>query len=236
MTLAGEAYELQTVVNLRDLGGLPIGAGQTASGVLFRSDAPYRGDAMPNIADWPPATVVDLRDRVEGSGDAYEWPDEVEVISHPVLTGARIDRSAERPLIDVYRTVLDTAAHRVVEAIGNYSESGATVVHCAAGKDRTGIVVAVSLMVAGVDPDAIVADYQRTEDAIGDVYRRMRERRKLFADVQPDDQMLRTPRAAIDLVLETVDGAAGGARGWFENHGGDLGRLERWLDRFTAAS
>lgn len=236
MTLADNAYDLPAVVNLRDLGGLPTTTGRTAPGVLLRSDAPYRGDVAPEGFDWPPAAVVDLRDHTEGADSIYEWPAGVEVISHPIFTGARLDRSVQRPLIDIYKSVLETAAPRVVGAINHYSESGATVVHCAAGKDRTGIVVAVSLMIAGVEPDAIVADYQRTEEAIGNVYLRMRERRRLFADVTPDHQIFRTPRPAIDLVLETVDGATGGAWGWFEQHGGDLDRLERWRERFTSAS
>ncbi len=233
MTLADNTYNLPTVVNLRDLGGLPTANGSTAAGVLLRSDAPYRGDLAPEGFDWPPAAVLDLRDVTEGADAIYDWPTGVEVINYPIFTGARLDRSVLRPLVDIYQQVLDTAAPRVVGAINNFSETGSTVVHCAAGKDRTGIVVAVSLLLAGVDTDAIIADYQRTEDAIGNVFLRMQERNRLFADVTPENQIFRTPRPAIDLVLETVDGGTDGVWGWFEQHGGDLERLERWRNRFV---
>lgn len=208
------------MVNARDLGGLPAGAGRTRPGVLLRSDAPYLGDAHPEGLVWPPATVVDLRDPAESARSGYPWPGEVEVVSNPLFSGARLDRAVEKPLIDIYRTVMDTAAPRVVAAIDRYSESGATVVHCAAGKDRTGIVVAVSLRLAGVAPEAIVEDYQRTEDAIEQVYHRMRERRRLPAAVEPDHQIFRTPRPAIELVLDRLE-SAGGAWEGFEAHGGD---------------
>ena len=41
---------------------------------------------------------------------------------------------------------------------------GSVVVHCAAGKDRTGVLVALALSVAGVEPDEIAADYARTAE------------------------------------------------------------------------
>lgn len=235
MPLAENAYEFRTLVNIRDLGGLPSKSGPTRPGVLLRSDAPYRGDDAPQGVTWPPSTVVDLRDLTEGADTSYDWPEEVERVSNPLFTGARLDRAVDRPLIEVYQTVLATAAPRVVSAINQYSQDGATVVHCAAGKDRTGIVAAVSLMLAGVESEAIAADYQRTEEAIGKVYTRMRERQTLHARVDPDHQIFRSPRPAIDLVLETVGGAVGGPWGWFETNGGDIERLEQWRERFVEA-
>lgn len=226
-------YGLRTVVNLRDLGGMPVGAGRTQPGVLLRSDAPYVGDDAPDGVAWPPATVIDLRDQTERADSAYAWSDDVTVVNNPLFTGARLDRATDRPLIEIYQKVLDTAAPRVVTAINQYSDSGATLVHCAAGKDRTGITIAVSLLLAGVDREAIVADYQRTEDAIGQVYERMRERGRLFADVTPDHQIFRSRRPAVDYILESVDRTDGGPWGWFEQHGGDIARLEQWQSRFV---
>ncbi|MGV9710996.1 tyrosine-protein phosphatase [Gordonia sp. NPDC003424] len=199
MTDAAQAYRLRTVVNLRDLGGLPVaGGGRTRSDVLLRSDAPYPGDDHPGgDVRWPPSVVIDLRAQGEAVKAGNDWPADVERISTPLFSGARLDRTVERPLIDVYRDVMGQAAGRVAAAINAFSLSGSTLVHCAAGKDRTGIVVATILALAGVEAEAIIEDYARTELAITGVYDRMRERNRLPAAVTVDHQIFRSPRSAV---------------------------------------
>ena len=51
---------------------------------------------------------------------------------------------------------------------------GATIVHCAAGKDRTGTVVAIALAEVGVTREAIVADYARSAERIEHIFGRLR--------------------------------------------------------------
>lgn len=225
---------LRTVVNLRDLGGLPIdGGGSTRSGVLLRSDAPYLGDESPAGFAWPPATVVDLRDKTETADASFPWPPEVHYISNPLFSGARIDRVLNKPLVTVYEEILRDAPHRIVGALNRFGESGATVVHCAAGKDRTGIVVAVALLLVGVQHEAIVADYQKTAHSIQRVHRRMGAHKRLPAAVGVDHQILRTPREAVELVIDRVSAARGGPWGWVEAHGADLVQLRRWAAGFS---
>ncbi len=234
MTEASNTHELRTVVNLRDLGGLPTTrGGRTRTDVLLRSDAPYPGDHQPDGDHrWPPSVVIDLRAAGEAAKAGFGWPDDVERISAPLFSGARLDRAVERPLIDVYRNVMGEAADRVAAAINQFSLSGPTLVHCAAGKDRTGIVVATTLALAGVERESIVDDYERTELAIAGVYGRMHERNKLPAAVTVDHQIFRSPGPAIELVLAEVDSAPGGPWGWFSANGGDVARLEQWMSRF----
>ncbi|MCR5979374.1 protein-tyrosine-phosphatase [Gordonia jinghuaiqii] len=236
MTLSSDA-ELRTFANIRDLGGMPVAGGRsTAHNVLIRSDAPYPGDDAPDGLPWPPATVVDLRDPTELGSMAVTWPRGVRVVHRQVSSGARIDRLADTALLEIYTAMMRTGGHRLTAALNAFDPTGATLVHCAAGKDRTGVIVAIALLLAGVDESSVIADYQRTEEGIAGVFARLRERRRIPAGTTLDAPILRTPREAIELVVEDVTGASGGAWGWFEANGGDAEHFRRWVDVFTPAT
>lgn len=68
---------------------------------------------------------------------------------------------------DSYRLMVDASRDRLAAALAAIAEApaGGVVVHCRAGRDRTGVVVALALHVAGVPVDAIAADYALTEDS-----------------------------------------------------------------------
>lgn len=224
---------LSSMVNVRDLGGLPlVGGGATRQGVLLRSDAPYPGDRAPEDLAWPPSTVLDLRDVSESGAAEVQWPPGVRRIQNPVFANARMDRVLKTDLVDLYASMLATARPRIVTALEQLDMSGPTLVHCAAGKDRTGVVIAIALSLAGVEPEAIVADYQRTADVITGIYARLASRRRLPHDVTLEDPIFRTPCAAIDVVLGEIAAADGGVWGWYSASGGDVDRFAAWLDRF----
>ncbi len=221
--------------NVRDLGGLPlVSGGTTAHGVLIRSDAPYPGDDAPQGVPWPPSTVLDLRDHTEPGAQAVSWPPEVRLVHKQVSSGARVDRIASMALTDIYTAMLRTGGDRLTAALNEFDLAGTTLVHCAAGKDRTGVIVAIAQMLAGVAEDAIIADYQRTEENIGGVFARLRDRKRIPAGTTIDAPILRTPREAIDLVFDAVEGFRGGPWAWFDAHGGDVGHFEAWVARFRA--
>ena len=71
-----------------------------------------------------------------------------------------------------YRAYLDERGHHLVTAARVVAASpGATLVHCAAGKDRTGVTVAMLLDAVGVERSAVVADYAATNDVIEELVR-----------------------------------------------------------------
>jgi protein-tyrosine phosphatase len=140
------------LANFRDLGGLPTYTGRvTQPGVLYRSDAPALGDAPPD-AVWPPSLVLDLR-----SADEPIEP-------HPLRTnGTAVHRfmllGTARP-----QTLRELRAAGTFDLEGLYGElitrvgealpevlsllvttDGPALIHCAAGKDRTGVLVAILL-------------------------------------------------------------------------------------------
>jgi protein tyrosine/serine phosphatase len=97
---------------------------------------------------------------------------------------------------------------------------GAALVHCAAGKDRTGVVCALALEAVGVLREEVVADYARTGERLEGILRRLRSSTTYAADLdsRPADSHL--PRAYImDKFLTALDEDNGGAHGWLTSHG-----------------
>jgi protein-tyrosine phosphatase len=93
-------------------------------------------------------------------------------------------------------------------------------VHCAAGKDRTGVVSALSLAVAGVPHEEIVADYALSAEAIDGVVARLAASPTYAEDMERRDVASHTPRAeTMDRVLTILDERHGGALGWLDAHG-----------------
>ena len=96
------------------------------------------------------------------------------------------------------------------------------LVHCAAGKDRTGVVVALALAAVGVQREAIVADYVLTGERIGEIMARLRASETYRADLEPYTDESRKPHAEIlERVLEVLDEEHGGPLGWLAAHGFD---------------
>ncbi len=160
-------------LNFRDVGGLPAGAaGATRHGVLFRSgtlaglDAPAR-EAIGRLGL---RRVIDLRDddevRRERSRLDPPVPDTVRV---PLLRGSAASFVADDMGLDeLYAHIVDESAPALVEVARGVIGTQPVLVHCTAGKDRTGVSIALILAAAGVDEEAIVADYARTAALLPD--------------------------------------------------------------------
>jgi protein-tyrosine phosphatase len=165
--------------NIRDLGGQPLEAGGVSA-----FDVVVRADNVRNLTDigqralleYGVRRVVDLRWPEELAEDPpVEVP--VEVVHIPLLgprrPESRYDRFAQlaaevedeaeftRRLYGEYLDEFPEAFALAVEAVA--SAPGTALVHCTAGKDRTGIVVALVLRLAGLGIDAIAIDYALTD-------------------------------------------------------------------------
>jgi protein-tyrosine phosphatase len=128
----------------------------------------------------------------------------------------------EPPAVRSYLGYLTDRPKAVVDALRALSAggSGAAVVHCAAGKDRTGVVCAFTLAVAGVDHEDIVADYALSAEAIDGVVARLSASPTYAEDMARRDPSTHTPRAeTMDRVLTLLDQRWGGPIGWLETHG-----------------
>jgi len=241
----GDHLDIRRLTNLRDLGGLPTADGRkTRSGVLYRSEAPRPGDARPpETFGWPPPTVIDLRSAVErGSGPhpLAEFGSTVHVM--PLLgedvgqPGSRtIDAATAGGLHGLYASILDLATPRLVEILDIAAEEpGPVLVHCAAGKDRTGVVVAILLRLAGVGPDHVLADYLATAENMPGVLRRLRGHTVLpGASPKIDPELTRVSPAAAENVLTLLDGHPEGPEGWLLDRGARESAITAWRERFV---
>lgn len=138
----------------------------------------------------------------------------------PALTG--------NPVANLYLSYLELRPDSVVAALRAIAEpDGATVVHCAAGKDRTGVVVAIALSLAGVERSAITADYAATEAQIGAIMALLARTETYQRDVA-DPASVPAPRAeVIDAVLDSLQSRPGGIVGWLGQHGWTADDTER---------
>jgi protein tyrosine/serine phosphatase len=112
---------------------------------------------------------------------------------------------------------------------------GATIVHCAAGKDRTGTVVGLALSVAGVADEDVVADYVATGERIERVVARLMER-PAYGEVLKDQPMEHhRPRPeTMARILTVLADRHGGAAGWLREQGWSAAQIRALRTRLRA--
>lgn len=254
--------DLDGLVNMRDVGGLPTrDGGRTVPGRLIRSDnLQDLSDAdVARLVDGLGVTdVVDLR---TGAELHAEGPGPLRRVGslahhhHSLITerppGETARETADRALpwsqddpvrdgafwAEHYLGYLAKRPDSVSAALDVVARAtGATVVHCAAGKDRTGTVVAMALDVAGVPREEIVADYVLTAERLELIVGRLLSRPaygEALARQRLEDQM---PRAeSVSAILDAVDEGWGGAAGWLRDQGWSDTDVERLRARLTVA-
>lgn len=153
--------------NLRDTGGYAAAGGSTRWGRLLRSDALHRVDEEGRavLRELGLGLVVDLRSDEECERD----PSALDGLGHravrvPITSGSTAS-ILELDLAAIYAEFVEEHGPSLTRAVRVIATAGdtPTLVHCAAGKDRTGLVVALALSAAGVDREDVVADYVLSE-------------------------------------------------------------------------
>jgi protein-tyrosine phosphatase len=220
----------EQIANLRDVAHADD---RLRPDVLWRSAQPLAGDGPPReVTSWPPATVIDLRSAAEIPAGPHPLPGSavhgVALLDHAGDPNANAQR--RRPLVEVYLSMLEpgTGLLRAVDLVA--SEPGPVLVHCAAGKDRTGLVVALVLRLLDVRRNAVLADFALTTAAMPEVMRRL-----LASSPLPEGADLSTlpkeyftaPAEALEAVLDVWDAHDGGVAGWARAHGASVDLVDR---------
>lgn len=148
----------------------------------------------------------------------------------PLLAELRPGDVPPANLVDMYQFMLKTTADRLVNVVDTVaSSSGATLVHCAVGKDRTGISIAMVLKLLGVPREDIVSDYMETQKNT-DAIRARLEHMLGELPLPPRPDFLQTPVEAIESVLDVWEAHAQDAAGWFTEAGGSENTIDRLRD------
>ena len=124
------------------------------------------------------------------------------------------------PQVASYLRYLDRRPDSILAALRAIAEpEGATVVHCAAGKDRTGVIVALALSVVGVPPDVIAADYAHTQSQLAAILRQLAQVDLYNHETTTPDQIPPASPEKMLAVLDAIDSDYGGVLAWLTAQG-----------------
>jgi protein-tyrosine phosphatase len=139
----------------------------------------------------------------------------------------------ETPVVQAYLSYLQRRPDSVVGAIRSLARAeGVTLVHCAAGKDRTGVVVALALEAADFDREFIVADYLASAERIEEIVERLRGSSTYRAELEDRRAAELAPApGTIERFLKLVDERFGGSARWLSENGLEAGDLDRLRSR-----
>jgi protein tyrosine/serine phosphatase len=239
-------------LNVRELGGHP-----TAEGSETRFGAIVRSDSVSQLTDagWEALvahgvrTVVDLRGDHEREEDPpRELPvdvvhvpfmeaneEEWQEIAEEIETAAAAAPDVETSTRDVYVIFLERFKGNVAAAVREVARApeGGVVVHCVGGKDRTGLLTAFLLHVAGVPEEEIAADYALSEE-------RLRPRHEAWFEAAESDEELerlqriaQTPAGSMIGVFRELERRYGSVEGYLRSAGIEEEDLERVRSRLA---
>ena len=238
--------EWEGTLNARDLGGIALeDGGETPYGVLVRADniRHLTDDGWRSLAEHGVTRIVDLRWQEELDDDP---PREIGIeVVHVSILGV-LDPNFSDDIRD-YMAVDDPAGYwaisytRILRAFApNFAlalaaiadaPEGAVVFHCAGGKDRTGLVAALVLRLAGAPIEEIALDYSLSAE-------RRAGSPDSWVEAAPDEDerarrlfMQHTPAEAMQRALERLEQEFGSVEAYLLHAGLDEGRIERLRGR-----
>jgi protein-tyrosine phosphatase len=222
-----------SLLNARDLGGYPTRDGaQTRWRSLLRSDdlSQLTPEGLQALAEYGVETVVDLR-----------WAEEIALMPNPIATHGEQIRYEHVSLLadtparwrelsqncekEMWKClVLERARSELKEVLGLIAAAppGALLFHCVAGKDRTGIIAAVLLATADVQPDSIAFDYAASTDMLSNAYLQR------YVDTDPSEVLenVRCPAEGVHNMLAYID-RQGGMQAYLQEIGLSESQIER---------
>jgi protein-tyrosine phosphatase len=219
--------------NARDTGGYPTHSGrQTRWQTLVRADNLHKltlaGQAA--LRDFGVRTVIDLRlaHEIEKTPNPFaaqqnlpEAPVYLNLPLHDPAANAAMDVAPS--MMDEYIIILEQSKPHisgVIQSAAAGMAEGAVVVHCHGGKDRTGIVVALLLSIAGVPRETIIEDYALSEAQLEPLHAAWLEEQRI-AQGHPIDRprWMHSRPETMRGVLDFLDRNYGGPEGYLDAAG-----------------
>jgi protein-tyrosine phosphatase len=231
-TVAGEELERSAehnshsltwdgLYNVRDLGGHPTPFGRTRFGAVVRSEAlTYLGEAGRSaLFAYGIRTIIDLRSPGEAAAEEHPLRGLAGYRHLPLLDDQALGEVAGIPEAEqVYAYMLDRRGEQLATILRvTICSPTPLLIHCKAGKDRTGVVVALLLANAGVGRSFIVSDYAVSERMLRPLYAMWARQDgvdvKADADAESMSRYVSRPEAMLAF-LERLDSRYGGPRSY----------------------
>ena len=169
--------KLAGTYNFRDVGGYPTHTGGTTRWrTLFRSDSPHRlsESDRASLIEGGLRTAIDLRQSEElaEASNVFASSSQIAYRHLPLLHDTPSMPEVLPTLVEIYRSIVDDRGDQVGAVLTALAAPGGlpAIVNCTAGKDRTGLITALVLGLAGVPEEVIVADYALSGACLAGVY------------------------------------------------------------------
>jgi protein-tyrosine phosphatase len=225
-------------LNVRDLGGLPTAdGGETRYGAVVRADSVslLTEEGWRALVEYGIRTVLDLRGDHEREDDpSADLP--VEVVNVPFMeasdaewdeiakeieaasAAAPNDATATR---DVYLIFLERFADNVAASLRAIAQApdGGIVIHCVGGKDRTGLLAAFLLHLAGVADEGIAEDYALSEERLLSRHQRWFDAAESDEELKRLRRIAQTPAEAMTGVFAELERRHGSVEGYLRHVG-----------------
>ncbi|MBV9315091.1 MAG: tyrosine-protein phosphatase [Pseudonocardia sp.] len=243
---------LESALNLRDVGGLPVVAGgYIRPKTLLRSGSLRQlsaADAATLISEFGLHTVVDLRTPGELAADGPSALARAGIATMHLPLVADVEEALRRvrggvdavpTMTLVYQEFLGRRGEHLVTVarLVAWRRTGSVLVHCAAGKDRTGVATAILLDAVGADRAAVIADYVASNEVIEHVLATLAGFRGNALALSAIPLALRMAQPeAMRAILDQLDRDYGGAAGWLCSRGLDPAELELLRRRLVRLS
>ena len=226
----------ETAINFRDVGGVPTtDGGRIRAGVLYRSATPQflsAADAAFVLEKTGLAVVIDFRftSEAEAEGSGGFGQTDVRRLHLPIVGegGDAIEKAVlagrQSLLGQHYVSYVREHPDLFVEVFRTLASPDGTpaLLHCAAGKDRTGVAVALVLSALGVSDDAVIADYARTAHEMPRLLSRLAQTPTYgpsLADQDADDPMSKAHPETMRFFLDWLASEYGSAGRWLLDAG-----------------
>ena len=235
--------EWEGCLNARDLGGLPTqDGGETRWQSVIRADYPgtLTAAGLEAMLDYGVRSLIDIRSPQEAAAEYYQWaePNGCRRLHLPIEkyyphVGVLIRQATS--LVETYCIMVDAYPDCVAAILGAVASAphGGVLVHCLSGKDRTGVIVALLLSVAGVPNDSIAADYALSQARLWREYEQ-----HLQQDPPEEPETLWTrPIAdpgAMYTFLDHMDSRYGGVQAYLARAGLNTDQLAQIRERLVA--
>ena len=238
--MPAEDNSFRSLLNFRDPGGIAVGGDRRIrKGVLFRSANPDRigRKDLSRLLDYGIRTIADLRaesevspkrktiDKTERLVLALDFQQRTREMLKPVIRGRNSREKIADISNDLYLEILDAAgpAFREVLEVLSDNKRLPLLIHCQAGKDRTGIFIALIMKLLGADNEQITAEFLRSNDALLPSFRKhFLIRSILTLGYFPYNNLVfavTVKRRNIESVLNRIDNHYGGIEGYVKYSG-----------------